>query len=212
MQHNESINVAIKENEIHAKDWELSELAQLLYEWVSIFNKNYFNEQPVPVPVISFEKTRITTFGHYVIGRNALGLKENINLNKIHLDRPLWDILATLLHEMCHSWQAAYGTPSKSWFHNKEFRTKIMSMGIKVDGRGYHLGITDPFISLMRDHGIEVNDSEAPDGMISVQPTAKPKGTSKLKKWSCGCTNIRVAVADIEAVCLKCGNRFILQQ
>jgi hypothetical protein len=35
-----------------------------------------------------------------------------------------------------------------------------------------------------------------------------PKGKSKLKKWSCGCTNIRVAVRSLEAKCLKCGNKF----
>ena len=29
------------------------------------------------------------------------------------------------------------------------------------------------------------------------------EGGSKLKKWSCGCTNVRVAVADFRAVCLK---------
>jgi hypothetical protein len=48
------------------------------------------------------------------------------------------------------------------------------------------------------------------DGIIILPPKVKPKGKSKLKKWSCGCTNIRVAVKEFEAKCLKCGNVFEL--
>ena len=33
----------------------------------------------------------------------------------------------------------------------------------------------------------------------------------KLKKWSCGCQNVRVAIADFSATCNKCGNEFIQQ-
>jgi hypothetical protein len=39
-------------------------------------------------------------------------------------------------------------------------------------------------------------------------PSRKP-GHSTLKKWSCGCTNARVAVPDFAAVCLRCDNRFV---
>ena len=35
---------------------------------------------------------------------------------------------------------------------------------------------------------------------------------SKLKKWTCGCTNVRVAVSDFRARCLKCGNEFKLAE
>ena len=116
---NESINIAIMDNEKSAHDWGLSELAWELYWWVDFFNVALFKNKPVPVPAISFEKTRVTNLGHYVIGRNAFGIKENININRVHLSRPLWDILTTHVHEMTHSWQATNGKPSNSWFHNK---------------------------------------------------------------------------------------------
>jgi hypothetical protein len=41
-----------------------------------------------------------------------------------------------------------------------------------------------------------------------IPPKPKLKGTSKLKKWTCGCTNLRVGIKDLMAMCLKCGNRF----
>ena len=41
-------------------DWGLNELAWELYWWADFFNIAFFKVQPVPVPVISFEKTRVT--------------------------------------------------------------------------------------------------------------------------------------------------------
>lgn len=209
-QFNETINVAIMENEKSATDWALHNLAWEMYWWVDFFNIAFFMNQPVPVPAISFERTKVTTLGHYVQGRNAFGLLENININSAHLGRPLWDILATLLHEMAHAWQKIYGKPSKSWFHNKEFQLKMLSFGVVVNNKGAHLGVGDPFVFLLKKHGIEFNLNFNLNGIIKIPPKPKKKGKSKLKKWFCGCTNIRVAVPDLEAKCLKCGNMFEL--
>ncbi len=207
---NESINIAIMENEKNADDWLLNELAIKLYWWVDLFNIAFFKDQPVPIPAISFEKTKVNNLGHYVIGRNAFGIKENININRTHLNRPLWDILATLLHEMTHSWQATYGKPSISWFHNKEFQMKMLEFGIAINNKGNHIEIGNPFVFLLKKHGVDFNNDIDIDGIIKIPPKVKPKGKSKLKKWTCGCTNIRVAVKEFEAKCLKCGNKFEL--
>lgn len=206
----ETINIQIMENEKSVNDWELNSLAWELYWWVDLFNIAFFKERPVPVPAISFERTNVNNLGHYVVGRNAFGVRENININRVHLNRPMWDILATLLHEMAHSWQYIHGHPSKSWFHNKEFQLKLLSFGILINKNGCHIGAGDPFIYLIRRHGIEFGRSSFSGGMVTLPPKGKVKGKSKLKKWTCGCTNIRVAIRDLEAECLKCGNRFVL--
>ena len=211
-QSNESINIAIMDNEMSAYDWGLNELAWELYWWVDFFNVALFKHQPVPVPAISFERTKVTNLGHYVIGRNAFGIKENININSAHLNRPLWDILTTLVHEMTHSWQALYGKPSNSWFHNKEFQLKMLEFGIICDSKGRHQGVGDPFVCLLKKHGIVFNRATElePDGILKIASKARPKGKSKLKKWTCGCTNVRVAVKDFDAKCLKCETKFEL--
>jgi len=212
---NDHINIQIMENEKSAHDWVLNNLAWELYWWVDFFNSAFFKHQPVPVPVISFERTNVNNLGHYVIGRNAFGVKENININSVNLKRPLWDILATLLHEMAHSWQAAYGKPSNYWFHNKEFQLKMLEFGILIDNRGCHMGVGDPFMFILRKHAVDIKQSIDPkefikEGFVKIPPKPKPKGKSKLKKWTCGCTNVRVGIKDLEAQCLKCGNKFEL--
>ncbi len=207
-----STNKAIINDENGAHDWELNDLAWEIYWWFDLFNITFFRAQPVPEPAFSFEKTRVTNFRYYVFGRNAFGIKDNINLNRSHLNRPLWEILATLLHEMTYSWQAMYGKPSSSWFHNKEFKLKMMDFGIVCTSNGCHSGVGDPFVFLLKKHGIVfsgVMKSES-DNILKIPTKAKPKGQSKLKKWSCGCTNIRVAVKEFEAKCLRCGNEFEL--
>jgi hypothetical protein len=65
-------------------------------------------------------------------------------------------------------------------------------------------------VTLLKGQGVEFVDVDQSDGVIILPPTVKPKGKSKLKKWSCGCTNIRVAVKEFEAKCLKCGREFEL--
>lgn len=210
----DKINIEIMDNELSATDWELFELAWEVRWWLDFFNIAFFREQPVPLPVISFQRTRITNLGSYRIGRNSMGLRENINLNRAHLSRPLWEILSTLLHELCHVFEYQYFEESartNNWYHKKGFRKKLASFGIITDNRGVHLSVTDPFVHLLRQHGVVFEKWERPGKTISLPKRTKPKGKSKLKKWACACTNVRVGIKDFEAQCLKCGERFVEQ-
>ncbi len=101
----ENINLEIMENELSAIDWELWSLAQELYWWVHLFQAAFFKGAPVPLPALTFEKARVNTLGHYRIGRNSFAVREQINLNRLYLTRPLHSVLSTLLHEMVHSYE-----------------------------------------------------------------------------------------------------------
>ena len=76
----ETVNIQIMENEKSVSDWELNSLALELYWWVDLFNIAFFKERPVPVPAISFERTNVNNLGHHVVGRNAFGVRESINI------------------------------------------------------------------------------------------------------------------------------------
>jgi hypothetical protein len=210
------INQAIKENEKDAFDWSLNDLATELYWWTDFFQIAFFKDQRVPIPAISFERTNVRTLGHYVIGRNGFGLLENININKAHLNRPLWETLSTLLHEMVHSWEYLYlpeEERTKNWFHKKAFRKKLASFGILTDNRGCQMGVGDPYVFLLRKHGITFDKSlyAGHKGVYRMPPRPKPKGRSKLAKWSCGCgQNVRVGRKKFHATCDLCGDNFRL--
>ncbi len=192
-----------------------AEIVARLYDHVDTLRAEFFDGQ-VPEVVLSFDVTDKRTLGHYHLKRNGLGVRWAINLNPLHLARPLCRVLSTLLHEMAHAWQFEHGTSAKPPHHNAEFRAKCEAFGIPTDERGHDQGIVrdSPFAAYCARHGVEVvlageapEPGKAPEPLLPTPP-AKPRG-SKLKKWVCGCpVNVRVAVAEFDATCNTCGDRF----
>lgn len=208
-----SINKRIRDNEIYTTDWSLNPVSNELYWFVDFFNMAFFKDQPVPTPVLTFESTNVKNLGYYRIGYNDWAIKDQINLNKLYLNRPLQEVLQTLVHEMVHSWEHLYldeKARTVNWYHKKGFKTKMNEIGIITDDRGTHHGVQDPFVFLLKKHGVQFPKMErgTKGGYLIIPTKTKPKGKSKLAKWSCGCTNLRVGIKDLEALCLKCGNVF----
>lgn len=210
-------NRAIREVATTPDDFHVipAEVVAKVYEHADAMRSEFFDGQ-VPEIVLSFDTTNKKTLGHYCLKRNGLGVRWNINLNPIHLARPMCHVLSTLLHEMAHAWQHEHGTPSKPPHHNAEFRAKCEAFGIPTDERGHDGGIVkdSPFAAYCVRHGVEVvvngetpEPGKAPEPVLPAPPV-KPGG-SKLKKWVCACpVNVRVAVADFDATCNRCHEPF----
>jgi len=204
----ETINKSVKDHEIRTSQWHFSQLGEELYIWVDRFNERFFDGK-LQTPAISFARTRRNNLGHFVIDRNEFGLKWNININSRYVHLPMSDILATFLHEMAHQWQQECGKKKTNSairnYHNVEFRRKVEEMGIPCGNFGGCLHYRDPFVSFLRKHGVDVAQKSYSDYETLMN---LGQNGSKLKKWSCGCTNVRVAISDFRAQCLKCQNRF----
>ena len=198
-----------------------AEVVAFLYRHVDLMRGEFFGGQ-VPEVVLSFEVTDRRTLGHYHIRRLSLGVRWALNLNPVHLARPVYQVLATLLHELAHAWQHQHGTPSKPPHHNKEFREKCEGFGLPTDEGGHDLGVRhgSPFEAYCRRHGVpfptganakpesDVGAAEPPP-LLPVPPV-RPRG-SKLKKWTCPCgVNVRVAIPGFDATCNRCAGRFRL--
>ena len=198
-------------------------IVAFLYEHVDFMRAELFGGQVPPV-VLSFEVTDRRTLGHYHLMRTGLGVRWALNLNPVHLARPVFEVLSTLLHELAHAWQHEHGTPSKPPHHNREFRDRCEAFGIPTDEGGHDLGVRHgtPFEDYCRRHGIAFppppGAAEPPAGTpgqpgpspLLPVPPARPKG-SKMKKWTCPCgVNVRVAIAAFDATCNKCGGPFRL--
>jgi len=185
------------------EEWDRRELMVGLQAWANKFAAEF--KLDIPEVVLCVDRLSSATAGHFRDGHNGFGLRGEIAINSRYLTprTPIWEVLGTLLHELLHASQQAHGTPGKRNHHNAEFRAKALELGLIVDRRGLTGYAADsPFKDLLRRFGVVVPDFE-----ISP-PTLRPRGNSKLKKWSCGCTNVRVAIADFRALCLKCGREF----
>ncbi len=201
MVEHESINKALKDHAGSIDDWHYKELVHIFYEWTDIFNQEFGLE--IDTPALQIDNIR--AFGTYHYGRNGFGLRHEITINQKSLILSLAQILEILFHELLHEWQDLHGKAGKGGYHNKAFRKKARSFGIVIDERGRHLGILPgAFRDILARYNVD--DSAIPlpkDEPIRINQT----GSSKMQKWSCGCTNIRAAV-ELEARCLKCDQKF----
>lgn len=200
----DTVNLDIRRHEeLDSTEWEHSERAKELYSFFDLFNRRFFSGH-LPTPVISFRPGRVTSLGWYRLGRNEVGVKDQINLNTKHLGLPRYMGLVTLLHEMAHEWQNYFGKHGTGYYHNKQFQIQTGEFGIPSDSIGRTIRITNPFVDFCRSYGVDF--SEEGD---SFELPKRPRGRSKLRKYNCGCTNIWAATR-VRARCRLCGREFEL--
>jgi hypothetical protein len=68
-------------------------------------------------------------------------------------------VTQTLVHEMVHVWQHAFGTPSKRGYHNKEWAAKMKAIGLQPSSTGMVGG---------KETGQRMSDYIIPDGAFTV--------------------------------------------
>ena len=183
--------------------WAGQEMIASLQSWAARFIVEF--KLDIGDIALCIDRLPSTRYGHFRGGHNGFGLRGEIAINARYLSgqRQVWEVLGTLLHELLHAWQETHGTPGKRNHHNMEFQAKARELGLIIGACGVTgYAANSPFKELLRKCGVSV-----PDHAIEA-PVARPRGDSKMKKWSCGCTTARVAVADFRAKCLKCGNEF----
>lgn len=207
----EAINLLLRDHEEVIGDWEYQTEAKKLYFWAGIFNFEF--KLKITHPVVGFEKLRCTTLAYYQEGRSRFGTKYTIIINSKYLDSPLYRILRWLLHELIHLWMELYNKSKsksdtqRSWYHNKQFIEKALACGIITNHSGHDLGHNIVFSNLLLKYGIY---APATEGRLIGQNGSNDESKqekSKLKPWSCGCTNIWCA-RELSARCLECRNVF----
>jgi hypothetical protein len=186
------------------EDWACREIVARLQEWAERFIVEF--KLGIPELVLAVDDLPRTRLGQFRNGHNGLGLRGEITINRRYVSkREPWELLGTLLHELIHAWQQAHGVMKSRSHHNSEFRQKARELGLIVDRRGITgYAAASRFKDVLQTHGVEV-----PAGEVTPRDRRVP-GTSKLVKWTCGCgINVRVGVADFQALCLKCNTKFV---
>jgi len=111
----------------------------------------------MPDAIISFESMDHRILARNTFHRSAQGLLDEIAMNTKHLDRPMWAILKTLLHEQIHLWQRNLGEHQvERNYHNKEFVNKCEQLGLYPrSDSGVHWKPADGvFAQPMEEYGI----------------------------------------------------------
>lgn len=102
------------------------------------FNTRLFADQ-LPQCLITLQRKR-TARGYFwasiFTARVGKATTDEIAMNPEHFGRTDSEILSTLVHEMCHLWQAHYGKPSRTAYHNKEWGRKMEEVGLIPSATG----------------------------------------------------------------------------
>lgn len=93
----------------------------------------------LPLCLITFQRQK-RTFGYFSKGR--FGHRDARKVDEIALNPeyfvvvPMIEVLQTLVHEMTHLWQAHFGTPSRSCYHNAQWANKMEEIGLMPSETG----------------------------------------------------------------------------
>ncbi len=207
----EAVYAAVAAHQADEKQWVYRDVVQEFLRWREIFTVEF--KLDLTPTVLRIGGARSGCYGHFRPGPNDFGLPREIAFNERHLIAAIiagdfWRSLGTLLHELLHAWQFDHGQPSLRNHHNKELLERAASVGLIMTTRGYtKYEPQSPFMDLLSIHGVRVPElPEVAGGMRRISPPG-----SKLIKWSCQCTNVRVAVDYFRARCLNCGQEFVKQ-
>ena len=102
------------------------------------FNRELFGGT-LPPCLITMQREK-KTFGYFSHERWAD--KDNKKTDEIAMNPamfavvPLIEILQTMAHEQCHSWQRHFGTPGRGRYHNAEFAKKMKDIGLMPSSTG----------------------------------------------------------------------------
>ncbi|MEI8042234.1 MAG: SprT-like domain-containing protein [Verrucomicrobiota bacterium] len=110
---------------------------------------DYFNvwlfQGVLPAVLLTLNYRAGKVRGHYCKERFSLRIKPSptatklpeISLNARAMGgRSDMEVLSTLVHEMVHLWQDAFGTPSRGGYHNREWAHKMEQIGLMPSNTG----------------------------------------------------------------------------
>lgn len=103
-----------------------------------VFNERLFDGQ-LPACLITLQR-KGNSYGYFSSKRfgNRNGeVTDELALNPEFFGTvPLVEVLQTMAHEMCHMWQAHFGNPGRARYHNKEWATKMLTIGLMPSSTG----------------------------------------------------------------------------
>lgn len=204
----------------------MSRLTGELEKAFRLINEELFDNE-LPTPIITVIPTP-RAYAHYVpydIWSAKDGAKREINIASGTLDRPIENIIASLVHEMVHMYNDVIlnisDTSNKGVYHNKQFKKEAEAHGLIVtrsDKYGYsHTEPSDTIIDFILTHDElrEIEMCRANPALVSIgigthtgNGGATVIGTatkSHHRKYICPCCGNSVrATKEVHIMCMDC--------
>ena len=205
-------------------------VTQYLNKVFKLINSEYFDNE-LEMPTITIQST-VGAYGHVTTSKvwktESGKASYELNIGADYLDRPIENIVATLIHEGCHLYAMQNGikdTSNRGVYHNKRFKALAEDRGLIIEKHSrYGWTITTPSeatinfcidndlqeVLITRHTGITftgVGTGKNGNG-TPVKPTAPKKGNSI--KWICPCCGaILRSTKILNIVCGDCNEKFI---
>ena len=177
------------------------------------FNEKLFeNELIKPMITISPDEKN-KAYGWITRDRLWKGIETDegaheINLSAQFLNRSIFEIAATLLHEMCHQWAKVNGfqdTARSGSFHNKLFKKIAEDHGLDVEyvhGRGWTATrLSEAMISLLQEFIVE-----NPQTLVYRKMPFKVKRIRDVSIRKYVCPDCETCIRATKAVNVICGD------
>ncbi len=190
-------------------------------------NDTYFNSE-LPKPVITIQSTP-RAYGHvsvYKVWQSGEANRRELNIGAGTLDRPIENIVATMLHEMVHIYCMEHDIKDTSRggaYHNKHFKSEAEKRDLIIDHHssiGWSLTTpSDNLIEWCLENELDeikvcrrefapimVTPPTGKTGSPTATPTATPtKKPSSTRKYVCPCCGASIrATRNIKLICGEC--------
>ncbi len=205
-------------------------VAGYLNKLFDLLNDEFF-ESALSRPTITIQSTP-KAYGHFSLRDDAWisknGKTHEINIGAGTLGRPIENVCATLLHEMCHYFDYENGIQDCSrgnTYHNKNFKAVAEACDLLVEHHStYGWSITSPSDALLEfcveNNLTEIRLCRNDITSISVSGTGTHAGTftgaagrkpSSTRKYVCPCCGMSVrATREVNIACLDCNSPLLL--
>lgn len=206
-------------------------VSQYLVKVFKAINDEYFDNE-LEVPTITIQST-VGAYGHVSVNKvwhSTEIATHELNLSADYLNRPIENIVATLIHEACHLYAMQNDikdTSNNGVYHNKRFKELAEDRGLEISRHEkYGWTITEPTEKTMEfciNYQLEdiqiVRQSSFSFGGLSGgksgngTPIARPKKPSSTRKYICPCCgNSFRATKDLRVMCMDCNEQYIVVQ
>jgi hypothetical protein len=194
----------------------------------------WFKPQSLPLPVITIQGGHRLALGWFAWSRwetRDAAILDEINFVPEYLNRDVFDIAETLLHELVHlaNYTARIRDCTSNQYHNRHFRDRAAGVGLACERMSPYGWAKTSLTPALRERVAALQPDANAFDLFRLPPAPRRRSGAavlgadggggvgvqvqkrKLSKWSCfgKCASAWVASGtELYAECLACGSRF----